>query len=433
MHQAIALILTIGLVVMLALGVPVGISLCVIGCVGFMVNSGTIVSWFQLISMPIKLTSSLQNFLLLSIPLFILAAKIMNGSSITKRIFRFANTAVGWLPGGLGHANILASLLFAGMSGTAVSDAAGLGQIEIEAMKENGYDVDFSAAVTAASSTVGPIFPPSVPMVMYSTISGVSVGSLFLGGVVPGVLMTIFMMVLVYVIALRRGYPREKFPTLKELGSSFMDALVPLLTPIILLVGIWTGLFTTTESAVVATVYALFVSFFVFHEMTLSRLWQIIKETVRDTASIGFVTAAAAFYGWVLTRCGVSNAIAEFLASVTTNPAIFMLIVNIALLIIGCFMESIAAILVFGPVLLTAATAMGIDPLYFGLVMVLNLMIGLTTPPFGVCLFVIADTAKISFQRMVKAMLPFYIPLFGMLILLSLFPAIGTWLPGLLG
>lgn len=433
MHQAIALILTIGLVVMLALGVPVGMSLCVIGCVGFMVNSGTIVSWFQLISMPIKLTSSLQNFLLLSIPLFILAAKIMNGSSITKRIFRFANTAVGWLPGGLGHANILASLLFAGMSGTAVSDAAGLGQIEIEAMKENGYDVDFSAAVTAASSTVGPIFPPSVPMVMYSTISGVSVGSLFLGGIVPGILMTIFMMAIVYVIALRRGYPREKFPTLKELGSSFVDALIPLLTPIILLVGIWTGVVTTTESAVVATVYALFVSFFVFREMTLSRLWQILKETVRDTASIGFVTAAAAFYGWVLTRCGVSNAIAEFLAGVTTNPAIFMLIVNIALLIIGCFMESIAAILVFGPVLLSAATAMGIDPLYFGLVMVLNLMIGLTTPPFGVCLFVIADTAKISFQRMVKAMLPFYIPLFGMLILLSLFPAVGTWLPGLMG
>ncbi len=433
MHQAIALILTIGLVVMLALGIPVGMSLCVIGCMGFMVNSGTIVSWFQLISMPIKLTSSLQNFLLLSIPLFILAAKIMNGSSITKRIFRFANTAVGWLPGGLGHANILASLLFAGMSGTAVSDAAGLGQIEIEAMKENGYDVDFSAAVTAASSTVGPIFPPSVPMVMYSTISGVSVGSLFLGGVVPGILMTIFMMAIVYVIALRRGYPREKFPTLKELGSSFVDALIPLLTPIILLVGIWTGVVTTTESAVVATVYALFVSFFVFREMTLSRLWQILKETVRDTASIGFVTAAAAFYGWVLTRCGVSNAIAEFLAGVTTNPAIFMLIVNIALLIIGCFMESIAAILVFGPVLLSAATAMGIDPLYFGLVMVLNLMIGLTTPPFGVCLFVIADTAKISFQRMVKAMLPFYIPLFGMLILLSLFPAVGTWLPGLMG
>lgn len=431
MYQTVALILTLGLILLLALGVPVGMSLCVVGCVGFMVNMGTISSWFQLISMPLKLTSSLQNFLLLSIPLFILAAKIMNGSSITKRIFKFANVAVGWLPGGLGHANILASLLFAGMSGTAVSDAAGLGQIEIEAMKSNGYDTDFSAGVTAASSTIGPIFPPSVPMVMYSTISGVSVGSLFLGGVVPGVLMTITMMMIVYAVAKKRDYPKMSFPTLKEFIAAFWEALIPMLTPVILLAGIWTGIFTTTESAVVATVYALLVSFFVFHEMTLKKLWVILKETIRDTASIGFVTAAAAFYGWVLARCGISNAIAEWLAGVTSNPIVFMLIVNVALLVIGCFMESIAAILVFGPVLLTAATAMGIDPLYFGLVMVLNLMIGLCTPPFGVCLFVIADTAKISFQRMVKAMLPFYIPLFGCLILLCLMPEVGTWLPGL--
>ena len=431
MYQTVALILTLGLIILLAFGVPVGMSLCVVGCVGFMVNMGTIASWFQLISMPLKLTSSLQNFLLLSIPLFILAAKIMNGSSITKRIFKFANVAAGWLSGGLGHANILASLLFAGMSGTAVSDAAGLGQIEIEAMKNNGYDVDFSAGVTAASSTIGPIFPPSVPMVMYSTISGVSVGSLFLGGVVPGVLMTITMMIIVYAVAKKRNYPKMPFPTVKEFVSAFWEALIPMLTPVILLAGIWTGLFTTTESAVVATVYALLISFFVFKEMTLERLWGILKETIRDTASIGFVTAAAAFYGWVLARCGISNAIAEWLANVTTNPIVFMLIVNIALLVIGCFMESIAAILVFGPVLLTAATAMGIDPLYFGLVMVLNLMIGLCTPPFGVCLFVIADTAKISFQKMVKAMLPFYIPLFGCLILLCLVPEKGTWLPGL--
>lgn len=197
MYQIVALILTVGLIVLLALGVPVGISLCVIGCMGFIVNMGSIAAWFQLIAMPLKLTSSLQNFLLLSIPLFILAAKIMNGSSITKRIFHFANVTVGWMPGGLGHANIVASLLFAGMSGTAVSDAAGLGQIEIEAMKSNGYDVDFSAGVTVASSTIGPIFPPSVPMVMYSTISGVSVGALFLGGVIPGVLMTLSMMAIV--------------------------------------------------------------------------------------------------------------------------------------------------------------------------------------------------------------------------------------------
>lgn len=432
MYQTVALILTVGLVVLLGLGVPVGISLCVVGCVGFMCNAGSIASWFQLIAMPLKLTSSLQNFLLLSIPLFILAAKIMNGSSITKRIFNFANVAVGWLPGGLGHANVLASLIFAGMSGTAVSDAAGLGQIEIEAMKSNGYDTDFSAGVTAASSTIGPIFPPSVPMVMYSTISGVSVGALFLGGVVPGVLMTLSMMAIVYAVAKRRNYPKMPFPTGKEFAKAFREALVPMLTPVILLVGIWTGFFTTTESAVVATVYALLISFFVFHEMDFKRLWGILKETAHDTASIGFVTAAAAFYGWVLAKCGISNAISQWLSTITASPVVFMVIVNIALLIIGCFMESIAAILVFGPVMLTAATAMGIDPLYFGLVMVLNLMIGLTTPPFGVCLFVVADTAKISFQRMVKAMLPFYIPLFGCLILLCLVPGVGTWLPHML-
>lgn len=425
-------ILTGGLIILLALGLPVGISLCVVGCLGYIVNMGSINSWFMLFSMPLKMNSSLTNFLLLSIPLFILAAKLMNGSSITKRIFDFANVTVGWLPGGLGHTNIFASLLFAGMSGTAVSDAAGLGQIEIKAMVDAGYDPDFSAAATAASSTIGPIFPPSVPMVMYSTISGVSVGSLFMGGVVPGVLMTIAMMVMVIVYARKKNYPRRPFPTFREFWEAFKYAIVPLLTPVILLTGIWSGWFTTTEAAVVATVYALIVSTLVYREMPFKLFVQILKETARDTASIGFVTAAAAFYGWVLARSGLNNTIAEFLVSFTTNPVIFMFVVNIFLLIVGCFMESIAAIMVFGPVLLQASNAMGIDPLYFGLVMVLNLMIGLNTPPFGITLFISADIAGISFKRMVKAMLPFYVPLFGMLILLSVFPPVGTWLPSLL-
>lgn len=425
-------ILTGGLIILLALGLPVGISLCVVGCLGYIVNMGSINSWFMLFSMPLKMNSSLTNFLLLSIPLFILAAKLMNGSSITKRIFDFANVTVGWLPGGLGHTNIFASLLFAGMSGTAVSDAAGLGQIEIKAMIDAGYDPDFSAAATAASSTIGPIFPPSVPMVMYSTISGVSVGSLFMGGVVPGVLMTIAMMVMVIVYARKKNYPRRPFPTFREFWEAFKYAIIPLLTPVILLTGIWSGWFTTTEAAVVATVYALIVSTLVYREMPFKLFVQILKETAKDTASIGFVTAAAAFYGWVLARSGLNNTIAEFLVSFTTNPVIFMFVVNIFLLIVGCFMESIAAIMVFGPVLLQASNAMGIDPLYFGLVMVLNLMIGLNTPPFGITLFISADIAGISFKQMVKAMLPFYVPLFGMLILLSVFPPVGTWLPSLL-
>ena len=425
-------ILTGGLIILLALGLPVGISLCVVGCLGYIVNMGSINSWFMLFSMPHKMNSSLTNFLLLSIPLFILAAKLMNGSSITKRIFDFANVTVGWLPGGLGHTNIFASLLFAGMSGTAVSDAAGLGQIEIKAMVDAGYDPDFSAAATAASSTIGPIFPPSVPMVMYSTISGVSVGSLFMGGVVPGILMTIAMMVMVIVYARKKNYPRRPFPTFREFWEAFKYAIIPLLTPVILLTGIWSGWFTTTEAAVVATVYALIVSTLVYREMPFKLFVQILKETAKDTASIGFVTAAAAFYGWVLARSGLNNTIAEFLVSFTTNPVIFMFVVNIFLLIVGCFMESIAAIMVFGPVLLQASNAMGIDPLYFGLVMVLNLMIGLNTPPFGITLFISADIAGISFKQMVKAMLPFYVPLFGMLILLSVFPPVGTWLPSLL-
>ena len=425
-------VLTVGLIILLALGIPVGICLCVVGCIGYIINMGDINSWFMLFAMPLKLTSSLQNFLLLSIPLFILAAKIMNGSSITKRIFDFANVVVGWLPGGLGHTNIFASLLFAGMSGTAVSDAAGLGQIEIKAMTDAGYDPDFSAAATAASSTIGPIFPPSVPMVMYSTISGVSVGSLFMGGVLPGLIMTLAMMAMVIVYARKKNYPRMPFPTFKQFWDAFKRAFIALLTPVILLVGIWAGFFTATEAAVVATVYALIISTLVYRDLPLQRFFEVLKETAHDTASIGFITAAAAFYGWVLARSGVNNVISEYLMTFTDSPVVFMFVVNIFLLIVGCFMESIAAIMVFGPVLLQASTALGIDPLYFGLVMVLNLMIGLNTPPFGVTLFVSADIAGISFKRMVKAMVPFYVPLFGMLILLSVCPAVGTWLPSLL-
>ena len=432
MYVTIALVLLIGFVVLLALGVPIGVSLLAAGSAGFILSYGEISAWLDLISMPLKLTGSLQNFLLLSIPMFILAAKIMNGASITKRIFDFANVVVGWLPGGLGHANIVASLIFAGMSGTAVSDAAGLGQIEIEAMSSNGYDREFSAGVTAASSTIAPIFPPSVPMVMYATVSGASVGALFMGGVIPGVLMTISMMAIVYVVAKKRHYPKMPFPSLKALATSFWKALIPMMTPVILLAGIWTGVFTTTEAAAVATLYALFVSFVVFREMTWARLWQILKEVSRDTANTAFVVAAAAFYGWVLARCGVTNAIANWLIGITDSPIMFMLIVNIALLVIGCFMEAIAAILVFGPVLMQAITALSIDPVYFGVVMVLNLMIGLLTPPFGVCLFITADVAKINFKSMLKGVLPFYIPLFATLILITVFPGLITWLPSFL-
>ncbi len=435
MYQIVAYILTIGLIVLLAFGIPVGYALSALGTIGFIVFNQSVTTWLTqvAVSLPMKMTGSLSNFVLLSIPLFILAAKIMNGSSITKRIFKFADVAVGWLPGGLGHANVVASLVFAGMSGAAVSDAAGLGQIEVEAMKENGYDAEFAAGVTAASSTIAPIFPPSVPMIMFSTISGCSVGALFMGGVVPGLLMTVAMMAIIVVLAKKRHYPKSSFPSLKEFLSAFLYALIPMMTPVILLSGIWSGMFTTTEAAVVATCYALLISTLVFREMNLKKLWKILGEVVRDTASIGFVVASANFYGWVLARCGVTNAVSTWLANLTSSPIIFMLIVNIALLIIGCFMDATASIMVFGPVLVTAASNLGINLTYFGVVMVFNLMIGLCTPPFGVCLFITADIAKIKFQEMVRGMAPFYIPLFGCLILMTIFPQIVTWLPILFG
>jgi len=425
-------ILTIGLIILLAMGIPVGFSLMLTGAIGYMVNIGDIGAWMEMTILPMRMSYSLQNFLLLSIPLFILAAKLMNGSSITEKLFGFANTCVGWLPGGLGHANIFASLLFAGMSGTAVSDAAGLGQIEIAAMTKNGYEPDFSAAVTAASSTIGPIFPPSVPMVMFSTVSGVSVGKLFLGGVVPGILLTLVLMVMVYFYAKKRGYPREKFPTPSVFWNSFKGAILPLLTPVILLAGIWSGTFTATEAAAIAALYALIVSVFIFKEMTWKLFVQILKDTARDTASIGLVTSAAAFYGWVLARSGLTSVFADWILGITTNPVLFMLIINVFFLVIGCFLESIAAITIFGPVMLAPALQLGIDPLYFGVVMVFNLMIGLITPPFGIVLFITADQAKIDFNRMVRATSPFLIPLLGTLILMSFIPGIITWLPNLL-
>ncbi len=428
----IYLILVVGLVTFLILGIPVGMSLVMTGVLGYFFTMDFVNAWLNIGVVSQKMSYSLMNFLLLSIPLFILAAKIMNTSSITKKIFGFANTSVGFLPGGLAHANVFASLLFSGMSGAAVSDAAGLGRIEIESMKSYGYDSDFSAAVTAASSTIGPIFPPSVPMVVYSTISGVSVGKLFLGGVIPGLLMTLAMMLLITIFSRKKNYPRMPFPTPKVFFKSFSQALVPLLTPVILLVGIWSGTFTATEAAVIAATYALLLSLFVYRELDLRSLWTILKDTAKETASIGFVIAAAAFYGWVLARSGLTYQFAEWITNVTESPIVFLLIMNVFFLIIGCFLEAIAAIMIFGPILYGPAMSIGVDPIQFGVIMVLNLMIGLLTPPFGIVLFIVQDMAKISFQRMVKAVLPFFIPLLSVLLLMTFFPQIVTWLPSVL-
>lgn len=421
--------MSIGLVVLLILGVPVGFSLGVASLFAYFESTaGAIIP--SVVSR--RMMFGLNNFLLLAIPLFILSAKIMNTARITSKIFGFAHSIVGFLPGGLGHANVVASLIFAGMSGAAVVDAAGLGQVELEAMEDGGYDKDFSVAITAASSTIGPIFPPSLPMVVFGYMSGVSIGRLFLGGVVPGLLMTLILMAMVSFFAHKRGYPRLPFPTIKGLVKSFGEALLPLLTPVILLGGIWSGIFTPTEAAAVAVFYALIIGKIALKELGWPELKQVLMDTARETAIIGFIVAASGFYGWMLMRSGMTVRVASTLITLSDNPMVILLTINLFLLLVGCFLDPTVAILILTPILMPAIVRVGIDPVHFGVVMVLNLMIGLLTPPFGIVLFVMAQVSGMRFGQVVRATAPFLLPLFVVLILIVFFPGLVTTLPDFL-
>ncbi len=421
--------MSIGLVLLLILGVPVAFSLGVAALFAYIESTaGAIVP--SVISR--RMIFGLDNFLLLAIPLFILSAKIMNSAKITSKIFGFAHAVVGFLPGGLGHANVVASLIFAGMSGAAVVDAAGLGQIELEAMQDGGYDRDFSVAITAASSTIGPIFPPSLPMVVFGYMSGVSIGRLFLGGVVPGLIMTAILMLMVSFYAHRRGYPRLPFPTFAGLLKSFVDAILPLMTPVILLGGIWSGIFTPTEAAAVAVLYAMIIGKIALKELGWRELKQVLMDTARETAIIGFIVAASGFYGWMLMRSGMTVRVASALMTLSDNPMVILLTINLFLLIVGCFLDPTVAILILTPILMPAILRVGIDPVHFGVVMVLNLMIGLLTPPFGIVLFVMAQVSGMRFGRVVRTTAPFLLPLFVVLVLIVLFPGVVTALPNYL-
>jgi tripartite ATP-independent transporter DctM subunit len=421
-------LVTAGMIILFILGIPVGYSLGIAGMLAYLNELGSRVN-IPMLSQ--RMQYGVNNFLLLAIPLFILAAKLMNTAGITTRLFNFARLLVGFLPGGLGHANTVASLIFAGMSGAAVADAAGLGQVELKAMKDEGYDTEFSVAITAASSTIGPIFPPSIPMVIYALVAEESVGKLFLGGVVPGLVMTVALMLMVAYYAHQRGYPRTPFPGLRAILSVASKAVLPILTPIILLGGIWSGMFTPTEAAAVAVAYALVLGVIVYQEIHPRDLGKIFMETAKETAAIGIIICAANFFGWLLLRTGLTNKVATGITQLTTDPIVFLLLVNLFLLVVGCFMETVVAILIVTPMLMPVVLKLGIDPLHFGLLLVLNLMIGLLTPPFGVVLFVMAGISDVPFERVVRATLPFLIPLLAVLALITFVPPLVTWLPKL--
>lgn len=412
---------------LMVLGVPIAFSLSVSAIVTAL-STGQ----FPATAIIHRMIGNSSSYTLLAIPFFILAAKLMNTGGVTRKIFRCCSAWSGWVPGGLGHANVMASIVFSGMSGSAVADAGGLGQIEVDAMVDEGFDPDFSAAVTAASATIGPIIPPSIPMVVYGMMTEVPVGTLFVGGIVPGLLLALATSILVFGMAKKRNYPVHKF-SMKEALASTKEAFLSLLTPVLIIGGIWTGLFSPTEAACVAALYAFFLSVVLYREMTMKEVYEAIRQTVADSAGILVIICGAAAFSWLVTMMGMTNALSGMLTSLTDNKYIMLLILNIAFLIIGMFMEALAVMTITVPFLIPLMSSFGIDPVHLGVVLVLNLMIGLCTPPVGTSLFICAKSAKITIEQMYKAILPFLIPLLAVLFLITYVPGCVTWLPGLAG
>ena len=381
-----------------------------------------------------RMAPGIDSFPLLAIPLFVLAGNILNLGGIATRIFEFAVALVGHLRGGLAQVNIFASLIFAGMSGVAQADAAGLGTVEIRAMKREGFDAAFAAACSAASAIVGPIIPPSVIMVIYGVLAQVSIGDLFLAGIIPGFLIGGLLMLMVYflVVTGRVHAPVTPRATLPHIGRTFLRAIPPLLAPVILVVGLLSGVATPTELGAITVVYAAMLGF-IYRDLTLKRLYKALSNTLISSGVLIFIMSAAVPFGWAIAVNNVPAFLTEWLLSITSNKYLILLMINVLLLVVGCVMETTAILLIAVPTFLPLILLLGIDPVHFGLVIILNLLIGATTPPFGVLLFIVQDIAKVSFAQIVRAMLPFYIPLGIALIMLTYWPGLSLWLPHLLG
>ena len=412
-------------VILLLVGVPISIS------IGASAVLGCLVLDYPMMVIGQKMVTGIDSYLLIAIPLFILAGNLMNAGKITDKIFSFAKELVGWIPGGLGHANIVASIIFAGMSGSAAADAGGLGTIEMEAMTKNGYDEDFSGAVTAASSVIGPIFPPSIPLIIYGATASVSVAKLFMGGVLPGLLMGVALMVLVFLFAIKYKFERHPF-RLAALVRQFFGSILSLITPLIILAGFTTGWFTPTEASSIAVAYSLIIALIVYRTMDWKTFTDCLLESAITSANTLFIIGTSTLFTYVLVKEGASAEIASFIVGISQNPAVILFIINVVLLILGMFMEPGAILTLMLPVLLPIVKDLNIDLVHFGVVMVLNLMIGQVTPPFGVCLFIISDVAKIKLDRLYKSILPFLIPLVVVLFMCTYIPGIVTWLPNML-
>jgi TRAP-type C4-dicarboxylate transport system permease large subunit len=419
-----------------------------------------------------RMVSGIDSFPLLAVPFFILAGNLMNNAGITNRIYNYALALVGWLKGGLGHVNVVGSVVFAGMSGTAIADAAGLGTVEIKAMRDHGYSKEFAVGVTAASATLGPIIPPSLPFVIYGMMANVSVGALFLAGILPGIIMALLMMVTVAYFAHKNNWGSDigfvwsrvlkalietavvviwpvvlwwlvtkwewpaQITVISAIALLFVadrvfkfQAVLPIMTPVLLIGGMTTGVFTPTEGAIAACVWALILGFFWYRTLHLKMFIKICLDTVETTATVLFIVAAASIFGWMLTATGVTSAISSWVLGFTRDPLVFLLLANLLMLFVGCFLEPVAAITILVPILVPICQQLGIDLVHFGLVMVLNLMIGLLHPPMGMVLFVLARVAQLSVERTTMAILPWLVPLLGSLVVITYAPSLVLWLP----
>jgi TRAP-type C4-dicarboxylate transport system permease large subunit len=464
------LLLVGGFLVLMLIGVPVAVSMAV-ASVLYLVLYGVAPD----IIAAQRMIAGVESFPLLAVPFFILAGNLMNIAGVTGRIYSFALALVGWMKGGLAQVNIIGSVIFSGMSGTALADAAGIGTIEIKAMKDHGYPVEAAVGVTAASATLGPIFPPSLPFVIYGMMANVSIGALFMAGILPGVVMTLLMMVTVAVFAYRRGWGSDTpfsigklaeasleivvvlaFPVvvylLVQLGLSInlavgialvalvaldwyfdFSAVMALMTPVILIGGMTMGWFTPTEAAMAAVIWSLFLGLVRYRSMTLRSLAKASFDTIETTASVLFIVTAASIFAWLLTVSQAAQLFSTFIFTLTENKWVFLILVNILMLIVGCFLDTIAAITILVPILLPVAAQYGVDPVHFGLIMTLNLMIGLLHPPLGMVLFVLSRVAKLSVERTTMAILPWLVPLLVALLLITFVPAITLWLPTQMG
>lgn len=413
--------------VSMLLGIPIGFSLGV-GSVAALLVKG-----YDMGIIAVRMFTGIDSFPIMAIPFFVLAGELMNQTGITKRLVRFSDVLVGHLKGGLAHVNIVASMFFAGITGSAVADTSAIGSMLIPAMVDQGFDLDFSAAVTASSSVIGPIIPPSIPFVVYALITGTSVGALFLAGVIPGILLGLGLMIPAYIISVKKDYPSNPRATLKEVFHAFVEALVPLMMPIIILGGILTGVFTATEASSVAVVYSLVIGFLVYRNLKPEHLPRILVGTAKTTATVFIVMACANVFNWLMATEQVPQYLAQLLTSGISSKFVILLLINVVLLFLGCFMEGTAAMIITVPTLVAIAKTVGISPVHLGSIVVLNLMIGLITPPLGLCLFIVCSISKLSLEELSKAILPFLGVEIVVLLLVTYVEPISMFLPRLFG